>query len=50
VIETLDEVRRYGQIIDQFAVQTEIMPLGNETGMTETERAKLGAWIAAQQQ
>jgi uncharacterized membrane protein len=50
VIETIDDVRRYGQIIDQFTVQTEIMPLGNETGMTETERAKLGAWIAAQQQ
>ena len=24
------------------------MPLGNETGMTDDERVKLGAWIAAQ--
>jgi uncharacterized membrane protein len=24
------------------------MPLGNETGMTDEERARLGAWLAAQ--
>lgn len=29
------------------AVESEIMPLGNETGMTEAERAELGAWIRA---
>ncbi|GAM96797.1 hypothetical protein U91I_00418 [alpha proteobacterium U9-1i] len=29
------------------AVESEIMPLGNETGMTEAERAALGAWIRA---
>ncbi|MEA3001007.1 MAG: hypothetical protein QOK17_2840 [Sphingomonadales bacterium] len=28
------------------AVDTETMPLGNTTHMTETERRKLGAWIA----
>jgi uncharacterized membrane protein len=28
-------------------VRTEIMPLGNETGMTQAERETLGAWIAA---
>ena len=27
------------------AVLTDAMPLGNETGMTDEERAKLGAWI-----
>jgi uncharacterized membrane protein len=48
VIETLDDVRRHGALIDQFAVASEIMPLGNETGMTQTERDMLGAWIAAQ--
>jgi uncharacterized membrane protein len=47
VIQTLDDVRRYGDLIDRFAVQTEIMPLGNETGMTQAERDMLGAWIAA---
>ena len=49
VIESLDDVRQHGELIDQFAVRTEIMPLGNETGMTEAERETLGAWIAAQQ-
>ena len=48
VISSLDDVRRHGEAIDQFAVRTEIMPLGNETGMTEAEREMLGAWIAAQ--
>jgi uncharacterized membrane protein len=31
----------------QQAVESDIMPLGNETGMTEEERARLGAWIRA---
>jgi uncharacterized membrane protein len=48
VIETLDDVRRHGALIEQFAVRTEIMPLGNETGMTKPERDMLGAWIAEQ--
>ena len=30
------------------AVKIKAMPLGNKTGMTEQERAKLGAWIAKQ--
>jgi uncharacterized membrane protein len=48
VIETLDDVRRHEALIDQFAVKTDLMPLGNETGMTKPERDMLGAWIAAQ--
>jgi uncharacterized membrane protein len=48
VIETLDDVRRHAELIDQFAVKTEIMPLGNDTGMTQGERDTLGAWIAAE--
>jgi len=47
VIESLDDVRQHGEAIDQFAVMTEIMPLGNETGMTGPERETLGAWITA---
>lgn len=31
----------------QQAVESEIMPLGNETHMTARERAELGAWIRA---
>ncbi|RYY34040.1 MAG: hypothetical protein EOP59_16865, partial [Sphingomonadales bacterium] len=33
--------------IKAMAVDSEVMPLGNITGMTKDERAKLGAWIAA---
>jgi uncharacterized membrane protein len=28
------------------SVQGRIMPLGNESKMTDEERAKLGAWLA----
>jgi uncharacterized membrane protein len=33
--------------IKAMAVDSEVMPLGNATGMTRAERQKLGAWIAA---
>jgi uncharacterized membrane protein len=48
VLETIDDIRRYAALIDQQAVTSQAMPLGNETGMTDEERAKLGGWIAAQ--
>ncbi len=47
-LETLDEVRRYSKLIRQFAVDSDVMPLGNETGMTDAERVRLGAWLDAQ--
>ncbi|MEM6850365.1 MAG: urate hydroxylase PuuD [Pseudomonadota bacterium] len=40
-----DQIQRYAAQIYQQAVASDIMPLGNETGMTEAERALLGAWI-----
>ena len=46
MLETVDELRRYAALIDAQAVNSEMMPLGNETGMTAQERAKLGAWLA----
>lgn len=45
--DTEDEIRRYAPRIHERAVATDSMPLGNETGMTGEERARLGAWIAA---
>lgn len=42
-----EELRRHAQQIYARAVLTENMPLGNETGMTPAERARLGAWIQA---
>ena len=47
-LETLDEVRRYASLVRQFTVDADVMPLGNETAITEPERQKLGAWLDAQ--
>ena len=48
VLETADDLRRYASLIDLHTVRTRTMPLGNETGMTDAERARLGAWLSAQ--
>jgi uncharacterized membrane protein len=47
-LETLENLRRYAQQINTQAVINKAMPMGNKTGMLQEERAKLGAWIAAQ--
>ncbi len=47
-LETPADLRRYAALIDQQAVKSDAMPLGNETGMTEEERRTLGDWIAGQ--
>jgi uncharacterized membrane protein len=47
-LETLDDLKRHAQQIGKQAVHSKAMPLGNKTGMLPEERAKLGAWIAAQ--
>ena len=43
-----DPTNRYAVLIDQQAVKSDVMPLGNETGMTDDERRTLGAWVARQ--
>jgi uncharacterized membrane protein len=48
VLTDIEHIRRFAPLINVQAVQTRVMPLGNETGITDEERAKLGAWIAAQ--
>jgi uncharacterized membrane protein len=48
MLETPDELRRYAVQVKAQAVDSDAMPLGNETLMTDEERAKLGAWIAVQ--
>ncbi|WP_374655819.1 urate hydroxylase PuuD [Dongia sp.] len=40
------DIRRYAPMIARVAVETRMMPLRNQTGMTDEERALLGAWIA----
>jgi uncharacterized membrane protein len=47
-LETLRDIRQYARLIRVQAVQSNAMPLGNETRMTADERAKLGAWLGAQ--
>jgi uncharacterized membrane protein len=47
-IETVKDVRQYARLIRVQAVQSNAMPLGNETRMTLEEREKLGAWLGAQ--
>ncbi len=45
-LDTPEELRKYAVQIEAQAVRTDVMPLGNITGMTEDERALLGDWIA----
>jgi uncharacterized membrane protein len=47
-LESIGDIRKYAPLILTQTVQNKAMPLGNQTAMTEDERAKLGAWIAAQ--
>ncbi len=49
MLESLDQLKRYAAQIETQSVKNKAMPLGNRTGMTAEERAKLGAWIARQQ-
>ncbi len=49
MLESLDQLKRYAAQIETQAVKNKAMPLGNRTGMTLEERAKLGAWIARRQ-
>ncbi|WP_111493364.1 urate hydroxylase PuuD [Marinobacter bohaiensis] len=46
-LDTLDEVVQHNDQIMQAAVNSQYMPLGNTTGMTEEDRKKLGAWLQA---
>jgi len=45
VFDTPAEIRAQATLIEQVAVRTKVMPLGNETKMTQAERDALGAWI-----
>ena len=47
-LETIRDIRQYARLIRVQAVQSNAMPLGNETRMTGEEREKLGAWLGAQ--
>jgi uncharacterized membrane protein len=44
-LETAADLKRYAAVIFAQTVQTKAMPLGNETEMTDDERARLGRWL-----
>jgi uncharacterized membrane protein len=45
-LDTAAEIKAQAQAINEQAVQTKAMPLGNVTGMTQAERDLLGRWLA----
>jgi uncharacterized membrane protein len=45
-LDTPQEINAQAKAIEQQAVKTKAMPLGNVTGMTQAERDLLGRWIA----
>ena len=47
MLHTPELLKRHAPDVLAQAVLSHAMPLGNETGMTEEERALLGAWIGA---
>jgi uncharacterized membrane protein len=47
VLGALDDLRKHAVEITAQAVNADTMPLGNETGMSQGERLKLGAWLAS---
>ncbi len=47
-LETIAELKRHAKAILEQTVKTKAMPLGNQTEMTDAERAMVGRWIRAQ--
>jgi uncharacterized membrane protein len=46
-LQNWEQIHAAAPRIKAMAVDTQVMPLGNPTGMTPAERQRLGAWIAA---
>lgn len=44
---SISDIERFAPLVKVQAIDTDAMPLGNETGITDDERAKLAAWLAA---
>ena len=47
VFDTPEHIAQFAPKMYERAVASTSMPLGNETGITDAERAELGAWIKA---
>ena len=46
-LDSWEHARAAAERIKRVAVDSQVMPLGNPTGMTPAERQQLGAWIVA---
>jgi uncharacterized membrane protein len=44
-LETVAEIRKHAATVYTQTVQTKVMPLGNQTAMTDDERIALGLWL-----
>lgn len=44
-LETVEDLKAHARTVFEQTVKTRAMPLGDETGMREEERAMLGEWI-----
>ena len=47
MLDSYDHARSFAPRVQKVAVDAEIMPLGNTTGITRAERDTIGRWIAA---
>jgi uncharacterized membrane protein len=47
ILESAADLKKHAAVIYAQTVQGKAMPLGNQTDMTEAERAALGQWLKA---
>jgi uncharacterized membrane protein len=45
VLESVADLKKHAAVVYAQTVQGRAMPLGNQTDMTEGERAALGQWL-----
>ena len=45
ILESVDDLRKHAATIYAQTVQSRAMPLGNQTVMSENDRATLGQWL-----
>jgi uncharacterized membrane protein len=45
VLESVADLKKHSAVVYSQTVQGRAMPLGNQTDMSETERAELGQWL-----
>jgi len=45
ILESTADLKKHAAVIFAQTVQTKAMPLGNQTEMTDDERAVLGRWL-----